>query len=174
MPFRHDIRTVTVPGCVDGWVALHARFGRLALDVLAPAIGYAGTASRPRHARGSSRCSRRGAERRSCAARPAGDAWRGAPAAGRRPCAGCDRLGRAGGFYEGAFGEGLLTLGAGEYTGTTSERRSRWVDPIASGVGPHPVDHPAELAGLPPLLGAWIAEGLPLPDDPDDPLGRTC
>ena len=22
--FRHDIRTVTVPGCVDGWVALHA------------------------------------------------------------------------------------------------------------------------------------------------------
>ena len=23
MPLRHDIRTVTVPGCVDGWVALH-------------------------------------------------------------------------------------------------------------------------------------------------------
>src|SRR5690606_27631921 len=27
MPFRHDIRAVTVPGCVDGWAALHARFG---------------------------------------------------------------------------------------------------------------------------------------------------
>ena len=26
MPLRHDIRTVTVPGCVDGWVALHERF----------------------------------------------------------------------------------------------------------------------------------------------------
>jgi hypothetical protein len=29
MPFRHDIRTVTIPGCVDGWVALHERFGSL-------------------------------------------------------------------------------------------------------------------------------------------------
>ena len=28
MPMRHDVRTVTVPGCVDGWMALHRRFGR--------------------------------------------------------------------------------------------------------------------------------------------------
>ena len=27
MPFKHDIRTVTVPGCVDGWMAA-ARPGR--------------------------------------------------------------------------------------------------------------------------------------------------
>jgi gamma-glutamyltranspeptidase/glutathione hydrolase len=33
---------VTVPGCVDGWFALHGRFGRLPMHkVLAPAIGYA-------------------------------------------------------------------------------------------------------------------------------------
>jgi gamma-glutamyltranspeptidase/glutathione hydrolase len=33
---------VTVPGCVDGWFALHARFGKLPMrDVLAPAIHYA-------------------------------------------------------------------------------------------------------------------------------------
>lgn len=33
---------VTVPGCVDGWFALHDKFGRLAMtDVLAPAIAYA-------------------------------------------------------------------------------------------------------------------------------------
>jgi gamma-glutamyltranspeptidase/glutathione hydrolase len=33
---------VTVPGAVDGWFELHARFGRLPMtDVLAPAIGYA-------------------------------------------------------------------------------------------------------------------------------------
>ncbi|MFC1601674.1 gamma-glutamyltransferase family protein, partial [Candidatus Sumerlaeota bacterium] len=33
---------VSVPGCVDGWLELHARFGRLPLaDLLAPAIGYA-------------------------------------------------------------------------------------------------------------------------------------
>jgi gamma-glutamyltranspeptidase/glutathione hydrolase len=33
---------VTVPGCVDGWFALHERFGRLPMpEVLAPAIRYA-------------------------------------------------------------------------------------------------------------------------------------
>ena len=42
MPLRHDIRTVTVPGCVDGWVALHERFGTIALaDLLQPAIRLA-------------------------------------------------------------------------------------------------------------------------------------
>jgi len=50
MPMRHEIRTVTVPGCVDGWLALHARFGRLPLDeVLSPAIAAAerGTPASP-------------------------------------------------------------------------------------------------------------------------------
>ncbi|MHC4814379.1 MAG: gamma-glutamyltransferase [Planctomycetota bacterium] len=33
---------VTVPGCVDGWFALHRRFGKLAMtEVLAPAVRYA-------------------------------------------------------------------------------------------------------------------------------------
>ncbi len=33
---------VSVPGCVDGWFALHARFGRRPMDaILAPAIRYA-------------------------------------------------------------------------------------------------------------------------------------
>ncbi len=33
---------VTVPGAVDGWFALHGRFGKLPMkDLLAPAIGYA-------------------------------------------------------------------------------------------------------------------------------------
>ena len=42
MPFRGDIRSVTVPGCVDGWLALHGRFGTLPLaDVLTPASWYA-------------------------------------------------------------------------------------------------------------------------------------
>src|SRR5262249_57257502 len=41
MPF-HTIHSVTVPGTVAGWQAMHARFGKLPLaDVLAPAIFYA-------------------------------------------------------------------------------------------------------------------------------------
>ena len=39
MPFKEDIRSVTVPGCVDGWFQLHDRYGKLPMkDVLAPAI----------------------------------------------------------------------------------------------------------------------------------------
>src|SRR5271154_6705368 len=42
MPLRGDIRSVQVPGAVDGWLAVHERYGRLPLDdVLAPAIELA-------------------------------------------------------------------------------------------------------------------------------------
>ena len=42
MPLHGDFATVPVPGAVDGWVALHDRFGRLPLErVLEPAIGLA-------------------------------------------------------------------------------------------------------------------------------------
>ena len=38
----HGSLTVTVPGAVDGWFALHERFGKLPMDqVLAPATAYA-------------------------------------------------------------------------------------------------------------------------------------
>src|SRR6266513_1120713 len=31
MPFAGDLRAAPVPGCVDGWLALHERFGRVPL-----------------------------------------------------------------------------------------------------------------------------------------------
>jgi gamma-glutamyltranspeptidase / glutathione hydrolase len=38
----HSWRSVTIPGTVDGWFALHGRFGKLPMkDILAPAIAYA-------------------------------------------------------------------------------------------------------------------------------------
>jgi gamma-glutamyltranspeptidase/glutathione hydrolase len=42
-PPAHSIHSVTVPGAVAGWEALHRKFGKLRLaDVLSPAIYYAG------------------------------------------------------------------------------------------------------------------------------------
>jgi gamma-glutamyltranspeptidase/glutathione hydrolase len=39
---KYGVLPISVPGCVDGWTSLHARFGRLPLaEVLAPAIRYA-------------------------------------------------------------------------------------------------------------------------------------
>lgn len=39
---RYGSLSVTVPGAVDGWFALHDRFGKLPMgDILAPTIGYA-------------------------------------------------------------------------------------------------------------------------------------
>ena len=34
MPFHGDPRSVPIPGCVDGWLALHKRFGRLNLETV--------------------------------------------------------------------------------------------------------------------------------------------
>ena len=122
MPQHLDVRTVTVPGCVDGWLALHDRFGRLPLaDVLAPAIAYAddgfpaspllvgvgGPARRPAAtgARAGTRCAAQ--------ARRAGDLVRRPGAA--RALRAIAAEGRDG-FYGGEFGAGLVALGGGEYT----------------------------------------------------------
>ncbi|GAB3998397.1 hypothetical protein GCM10029992_24080 [Glycomyces albus] len=42
MPFRGDVRSTPVPGCVDGWFALHDRYGtRPMAELLTPAIELA-------------------------------------------------------------------------------------------------------------------------------------
>ena len=116
MPLRGDIRSVQVPGAVDGWLALHERYGRLPLErVLAPAIELAedgfpasimlafATPSRPRTARCGRAVPRRPARGRADAC--------ACPASPAR-CAPIARDGRAG-FYGGEFGRGLLELGRG-------------------------------------------------------------
>src|SRR5437764_13425207 len=112
MPFRGDIRAVPVPGCVDGWVSLHERFGRLPLaGVLEPARACA--------AEGFPASPLLAAAVPQLAGLPeAADYLAGPLGPGdlvRRP--GCARTlaavaadGRAA-FYEGEFGEGLVRLG---------------------------------------------------------------
>jgi len=171
MPFRGDIRSVPVPGCVDGWLALHERFGALPLaTVLEPAIVYAasGFPASPllaaaitllRDVAGAGDLTAGGTVRHGDLIRRPGvaDALGAIVARGRA------------GFYQGPFGEGLLELGHGEYTRDDLARPlADWVGPIHVRVWDHDVwTIPPNSQGYLTLLGAAIASGLRLPDPRD-------
>jgi gamma-glutamyltranspeptidase/glutathione hydrolase len=171
IPASGDIRAVPVPGCVDGWLALHERFGRLPLgDVLEPAIEYAekGFPTSPILSWVASLVS----------ALPGGADFAAATHPGavvRRP--GVARTLRAvvdGGrdaFYLGEFGRGLLGLGNGEYDESDLQRRNvDWVEPIsAEAWGRRIWTVPPNSQGYLTAAGAWVASGLPFPEDTDDP-----
>lgn len=165
MPAKDDVRAVTVPGCVDGWLGLHERHGRLPLaEVLGPAIAYAsdGFAASPllafmvpliAHVEG------------------ADDYTDGTVASGtvvRRP--GVARTLEAivdGGralFYEGAFGAGLLRVGAGLFDEADLARsQADWVDPLGIDVWGHRVwTVPPTSQGYLILAAARIAETIGL------------
>jgi gamma-glutamyltranspeptidase/glutathione hydrolase len=173
MPFRGDIRSVTVPGCVDGWIALHTRFGRLPLvEVLRPARVYAesGFPASPTLAAAVADVAHlaAGADYRRGAALAEGDVV-------RRPGVGRALASLAGGgrdgFYRGEFGAGLLALGGGEYEPCDLARsQADWVDALSvSAWGRQIWTVPPNSQGYLTLAGAWMASGLPLPDDPADP-----
>ena len=170
MPYRGDIASVTVPGCVDGWCALHERFGRLPLaEVFAPAIAYAerGFPASPLLVA-------------SVALWPEPpDDYRNLQSPGERivrPGAGraLRTIARAGreGFYNGEFGEGLLSLGNGWFSPEDlASVQANWVEPAAVTAFGHRLSTiPPNSQGYLTLASAWIAEGLALPDDPDDAL----
>ncbi len=174
MPFRGDVRAATMPGCVDGWVALHERFGRLPLPrVLAAAVNYArsgfpaspllvATLERVQHLAG------------------AADYLEGGqPEIGtliRRPAAAdtLEAIGAGGrdGFYGGPAGEDLLDVGAGLFSETDlGTSQADWVEPLgADALGHRLWTVPPNSQGYLTLAGAWIADGLPMPDDDGDPL----
>jgi gamma-glutamyltranspeptidase/glutathione hydrolase len=165
MPFRGDIRTVPVPGCVDGWLALHERHARLPLaDLLAPAIRYArdGFPASP------SLAPEAGALPEADGPVEPGDLIRRPGVA--RALEAVATSGRDG-FYLGEFGAGLLELGAGEYTEADLARgNADWVEPLRVRAFGHDVwTAPPNSQGYLLLLALAIAEGLDLPDDPADP-----
>jgi len=173
MPFRHDIRTVTVPGCVDGWIALHERFGELPLeDVLEPAIHLAkdGFPASPLLIGSLSALDERGreqlAELADQARRP-GDRVRRPGAA--RALRAVHEGGRDG-FYLGEFGEGLLALGAGTYSRADLATPGHdWVEPLSTGAFGRTLHTiPPNSQGYLTLGAAALADTLELPDDPDD------
>jgi gamma-glutamyltranspeptidase / glutathione hydrolase len=174
MPFRHDIRTVTVPGCVDGWCALHERFGTLPLDVLLrPAIelaerGFPASPLLVGAIAGLDEAGRAALHELVSQARRPGDVV-------RRPGVGATlrsvaESGRRG-FYEGAFGDGLLRMGNGWFgSDDLTEANSRWRPTLrrdAFGRTLHTM--PPVSQGYLLLGSAAVLDGVDLPDDPDDP-----
>jgi gamma-glutamyltranspeptidase/glutathione hydrolase len=173
MPFRSDIRSVTVPGVVDGWLALHGRYGRLPLAaVVQPALVYAATGFP--------------ASPRLASAIPFLDGIEGTEDffTGRRVRAG-DLIRRPGhartleavaaqgrdGFYDGEFAAALVEVGRGLFTpADVAAPVAEWVDPLVVRVWDHDLwTIPPNSQGYLTLLGAAIAEGLSLPDDLADP-----
>ncbi len=170
MPFRHDIRTVTMPGCVDGWIELHRRFGRLALDdVLRPAIEAAehGAAASPLLVASVRLLDDRGrvqlgelasqaTGKHSIVVRPGvARALRAIAAQGRD------------GFYRGEFGEGLLELGGGVFSADDLGRSSAdWVEPLHADV------FGSRIHTIPPNSQAYLLLASALLAEQSGPIGR--
>lgn len=168
MPASMDIRAVPVPGCVDGWVALHERYGRMSLaDVLEPARAYAADGFPPAPTLVASSALIRNLA--------GADDYRDIGALIRRPgvARALEAIAKGGraAFYEGEFGEGLLRLGAGEYTTDDLARpNADWVEPLRiEAWGRVLWTIPPNSQGYLTLAAAWIAAGLDVPEDPDDP-----
>lgn len=172
MPFQHDVRAVTVPGCVDGLVALHGRHGALELTeilrparrlaengfpvspTLAEASGELDPGAR-RVAYGTEEPLRRGRRLRVPGLASALEA--------------VAKSGRSG-FYEGAVGRELVALGAGEFTEDDLARPSAdWVEPLSlDAFGRRLWTAPPNSQGYLALSSAFIADAVGIPDDPRD------
>jgi gamma-glutamyltranspeptidase/glutathione hydrolase len=167
-----EIPVVTVPGCVDGWLVLHRRFGRLALaDVLEPARRYAddGFPASPGLALATEEIARLseahdyrvpgGVRTGTVIRRPGVARALAAIATGGRDA-----------FYGGEFGERLVALGGGEFTDADLTRpQADWVSAIAADAWGHRLwTAPPNSQGYLTLAAAWIAAGLEL-GEPGDP-----
>ncbi len=175
MPFKKDIRSVPVPGCVDGWLALHDRCGSLELsEILAPAIELAadgfpaspllvGALRNIMDVEGNDDYFPDGS--------PVGIGQKMTRPGIARSLVAIAETGRNG-WYGGEFGAGLMALAPGLFTSDDLARsQADWVEPTVVDVWGHRLwTVPPNSQGYLTLAGAVIAQGLDLPDDPNDPL----
>lgn len=171
MPHRGHVESAPVPGVVDGWLALHARHGKLEFaTLLADAIDLAerGFAASSQLAASSNHVA--DVEGNTALAGVSTGALVQRPRVARnlRALAASGRDG----WYGGEFGEALVATGAGEYTeADVVANHADWVDAVRLDAWGHGLwTAPPNSQGYLSLAGAGIAAGLDLPDDPDDPL----
>jgi gamma-glutamyltranspeptidase / glutathione hydrolase len=172
MPFRRDVRSVTVPGCVDGWLALHERYGSMPLDeLLSRALAYAelGFPASPLLAAASraaatappfGRVTSRSIVKRQPLAdtlRTIGEAH--SPAEARRR------------FYGQIIGPALLRLDSRWFDEADMEQPlASWVEPLAMDVWDHRIwTVPPSSQGYLSLATAAIAADHAIPTDAADP-----
>jgi gamma-glutamyltranspeptidase / glutathione hydrolase len=173
MPLRGDIRSVPVPGAVDGWLALHERYGRLPLRaVFAPAIGLAeeGFAASIMLVLASHLVAGVPGAQQLCPDGPLElDAHVRLPGISRSLQA-IVQDGRDG-FYGGEFGRAVLELGAGWYAPADFTRSAAdWCAPVRRQVwGRDLWTVPPPSQGYLTVAAAYIAEQAGLGSDPDDP-----
>jgi gamma-glutamyltranspeptidase/glutathione hydrolase len=173
MPLRGDIRSVPVPGAVDGWLALHGRHGRLPLDeVLEPAIELAdlGFAASVMLALASHLVHALPGARELCPTGPLEVGQRVRLPGVARTLRAIGRDGRAA-FYEGEFGRGLLDLGGGHFAPSDlATNGATWCTPLRLPAWGHVLwTLPPPSQGYLTLAGAAVAEASALGSDPDDP-----
>jgi len=172
MPVRGDVASVPVPGAVDGWMSLLARFGRLPVaTVLGPAIALAeeGFPASIMLSLASHLVHRLPGAQELC---PSGPLEHGQLV--RLP--GIARTLRAiaaqgrDGFYGGEFGRGLLALGAGAYEEADLRRDlADWVTPVRLRVWHHELwTVPPPSQGYLTLASSFIASQAGLGQDPDE------
>jgi gamma-glutamyltranspeptidase/glutathione hydrolase len=170
MPFADDPRCVTVPGCVDGWLELHRRFGRLPFsDLLEPAISYArrGFPCSPVLAALAPEVS-------SIAPDFAGPLSPGSPVLRPRLARVLEAVVRDGrdGFYGGETGRALLEAGRGVLEeGDLRACQAEWSPAIEAEAWGHRLwTTPPSSQGYLTLAGAWIAWRAGLPEEAADPM----
>ena len=166
MPFRGDIRSAPVPGCVDGWTELHRRHGRLPFpEVLAPAIQLASDGFEvPNHlARASVQVADVPGAENYYRLTPGQTLQRPLVAEGLRTIA---EEGRQG-WYEGRFGQALIEFGQGEYTSDDlADSHADWVTPLQADVWGHTVwTVPPNSQGYLSLAAARILQGIDIPPE---------
>ncbi len=178
IPFRSPW-SITVPGCVDGWIALNERFGALDMaTLLTPAIGIARSGF-PASAELASSLGRLaptiGDQPSAFELYPPGSP----PVAGQtltRPALAdtLDRISRAGrsGLYEGPVAAGIIEASAGAVTpDDLAVDQATWVVPATLEVlGRTGWTVPPNSQGYLTLATLWIFEHLGPPEDPNDPL----
>lgn len=176
-PARHPM-SITVPGCVDGWEALQARFGRLHLrESLAPAIAAA------RNGFPVSRELSRSLHEVHALIGAEGSAGPLYPE-GRPPEPGeslvrirhgetLETIAEGGrtAFYGGEVGAGICAASDGAITpDDLSRSQAEWVEPVGITCFGHQAwTTPPNTQGYLTLAAAKIFERLEPPRDPDDP-----